>query len=391
MKLSNFVTRFALLAIAAIALLVGAHFGAFHADPQHISIIGFGLVTVYDTNILVQVVPNLKRAQKFLLDTFFPNQVLSDTEYVSIDVDVGKRRMSPFVSPLVEGKLVEQRRIQTNIFKPAYIKDKRAPDLRKPIRRMIGERIGGDMSAQEREMANIEFEMTDQIDMIDRRLEWMAAQALNGASVTIAGEGFQTVVVDFGRDASLTKALAAGAKWTNANIGTDAAPGVVSPVADLDSWAIAILKASGGVATDVVFTPSSWAAFLLDPKLKRANWYPNQGGDNRIELGTQVVRGAMSKGRWGNYNLWLYNDWYVDDSNVEQPMLPDGTVVMAGPDLLGTRAFGAILDPAFNYGPMPYAPKTWVENDPAQRLIMMQSSPIVIPSRVNAALSATVL
>jgi hypothetical protein len=33
---------------------------------------------------------------------------------VSIDVDIGKRRMSPFVSPLVEGKLVEQRRYQTN-------------------------------------------------------------------------------------------------------------------------------------------------------------------------------------------------------------------------------------------------------------------------------------
>ena len=68
--------------------------------------------------------------------------------------------MAPFVSPLVEGKLVEQRRMQTNTFKPAYIKDKRAPDLRKPVRRMIGERIGGDMTGAEREMANIEFEMT---------------------------------------------------------------------------------------------------------------------------------------------------------------------------------------------------------------------------------------
>src|ERR1700739_526030 len=109
---------------------------------------------VYDTNTLIQVVPTLKRAQSFLLDKFFPNIGLSDSEYVSIDVDVGKRRMAPFVSPLVEGKLVEQRRIQTNLFKPAYIKDKRAPDLRKPIRRMIGERIGGDMTGAVREAAN---------------------------------------------------------------------------------------------------------------------------------------------------------------------------------------------------------------------------------------------
>src|SRR5256885_17192571 len=101
---------------------------------------------IYDTNVLVQVIPNLKRATNFLIDMFFPNEITSDSEFVSIDVDIGKRRMSPFVSPLVEGKLVEQRRMQTNTFKPAYIKDKRAPDLRKPVRRMIGERIGGTMS-----------------------------------------------------------------------------------------------------------------------------------------------------------------------------------------------------------------------------------------------------
>ena len=95
---------------------------------------------IFDTSVLVQVVPNLKTSQNWLLDRFFPNVVTSDQEEVAIDVDVGLRRMSPFVSPLVEGKLVESRTYQTNTFKPAYIKDKRAPDLRKPIRRQIGER-----------------------------------------------------------------------------------------------------------------------------------------------------------------------------------------------------------------------------------------------------------
>ncbi|OTA14280.1 minor capsid protein E [Xenorhabdus vietnamensis] len=71
--------------------------------------------------------------------------------------------MAPFVSPLVEGKLVESRKFQTNSFKPAYIKDKRAPDLRKPIRRQIGERIGGQYTAAEREMLNVQFELADQI------------------------------------------------------------------------------------------------------------------------------------------------------------------------------------------------------------------------------------
>ncbi|MCK8543995.1 major capsid protein, partial [Yersinia ruckeri] len=84
-------------------------------------------MNIFDTNVLVQTVPNLKTSQNFLLDRFFPNVVTSDTEFVSIDVDVGQRRMAPFVSPLVQGKLVESRRLQTNTFKPPYIKDKRAP------------------------------------------------------------------------------------------------------------------------------------------------------------------------------------------------------------------------------------------------------------------------
>ncbi|HEM7839805.1 major capsid protein [Burkholderia multivorans] len=342
---------------------------------------------LYDTNTLIQVVPNLKLAQQFLLDKFFPNIVTADSEKVSIDVDVGKRRMAPFVSPLVEGKLVEQRRYQTNEFKPAYIKDKRAPDLRKPVRRMIGERIGGDLKGIEREMANLEAEMTDQIDILNRRLEWMAAQALLRGAVTIEGEGFETVVVDFGRDPELTVALTGAQQWTPPNVQA----GTATPTADIETWQHIILKKSGAKVTDIVFSTSAWIGFLADPLAKGAIQYPvlAQSG-NVINPGAQIEQGAVYKGKWGQYDLWVYNDWFVDDNNVEQPMLPDGDIIMSGPNLMGTRAFGQIMDPAFNYESLPFAPKTWVEQDPAQRILLMQSSPIVIPSRVNACFSANV-
>lgn len=342
----------------------------------------------FSTTDLIQVVPTLKRSQKFLLDSFFPNIKMSETEFVAIDIDVGLRRMSPFVSPLVEGKLVEQRRYQTNIYKPAYIKDKRAPDLRKPVMRQIGERIGGgDLSGAEREMANINFEMADQIDMLDRRLEWMAASALRTGTVTVQGEGFPTEVIDFGRDASLSVALTGTAKWTVAAV----TAGTATPCANIETWQHQIMKLSGGVATMIVFTTSAWTAFMADPLLKGAIFYPKLGeSGNGINPGAQIARGAQYKGRWGQYDLYVYNDWYIDDNNVEQPMLVDGTVLMCGPDLMGTRAFGQILDPAFNYASLPYAPKTWVQEDPAQRILLMQSSPLVIPSRVNASFSANV-
>ncbi len=347
---------------------------------------------VYDTNTLIQVVPNLKTSQNFLLDRFFGNIVMADSEEISIDVDVGKRRMAPFVSPLVEGRLVEQRRIQTNTFKPAYIKDKRAPDLRKPVRRMIGERIGGELTGAQREMANLEAELTDQIDILNRRLEWMAAQVLQTGTVVVKGEGFDTVVVDFGRDPTLTVALSGAARWTPQNIGTENSPGTVSPTDNISAWAQQILKKSGALVTDIVFTQSAWAAFKLDFRLKGAIVLPAQAPfGNAVNPAVSPIKGAIHQGRWGNYDLWVYSDWFVDENDVEQPMLADGNLIMCGPDMMGTRAFGQIVDPKFSYQAMPYAPKTWVEEDPAQRLILMQSAPLTIPSRVNAGFCAKVV
>ncbi|MET4877196.1 major capsid protein [Morganella morganii] len=348
-------------------------------------------MNIYDTNVLIQVVPNLMTSQNWLLDKFFPNITESDTEEVSIDVDVGLRRLAPFVSPLVEGKLVESRKFQTNSFKPAYIKDKRAPDLRKPIRRQIGERIGGQYSAAEREMLNLQFELTDQIDMINRRLEWMAASALQNGTVTVTGEGYETQVVDFGRSSDLTITLSGADKWP---VTVEAGKTNTKPTDDIEDWAQRMLKGSGAVATDIVFTTKSWKAFRLDTSVKdSAITFPALSPfGNQINPGAQIKTGAVYKGRWGNYDLWVYNDWFIDPlDGKEKPMIADGSVIMSGADLMGTRAFGAIIDPAFNYGPMAYAPKSWLQHDPAQRFIMVQSAPLVIPSRVNASLCAVVV
>lgn len=343
----------------------------------------------YDTATLIGVVPNLKKSQRWLQKKFFPSITQSETEYVAIDVDVGKRRMAPLVSPLVEGKLVEQRRLQTNGFKPAYIKDKRAPDLRKPIRRQYGERIGGgELTPAERMMANLQFEMEDQVDMVDRRIEWMCAQTLLEGGITLVGDGYEATYIDFGRDPTLTVTLSGSNMWgVTGNFNAGGKDPV--PTKSLDVWAAQILKKSGAVVTDIVFTTSPWECFLNSVLAEGAIQYPKLGL-NEINPGTQVTKGAMYKGRWGNFDLWLYNDWYVDVNDVEQPMIADGNIIMCGEDLLGVVAHAAILDPRLGYVAMPYAPKTWIQEDPAQQLMMMQSSPLAIPSRVNASFSAYV-
>lgn len=341
----------------------------------------------FDTADLVEVVPNLLTPQTFFLRRYFPNVRMSDTRFVAIDVIIGKRRMSPFVSPRMEGKLVEALRVQTNLFEPPYIKDKRAPDLLRPVMRKIGEKLlGGEVSAVDRELANINFEMQDQIDMINRRLEWMATRALLTGTVTVSGDGFPDTTVDFGRAAANTIVLSGGARWGQAG---------VSPASSLLTWSTQMLKLVGIAPKEVIMTPDAFDLFIADLKVQPAILYPIWNPyNNQMNPGVQVVKGAIQKGMWGDLAIYVYNDWYVDDNNVEQPMLPAGTVIMVAPDdggLMGVQAFAQIIDPEFNYQAMMYAPKTWITQDPAQRLIMMQSAPLVIPGRPNASLAATVL
>ena len=339
---------------------------------------------IFDTNQLVHVVRNLKLPSDFLLKTFFPNVVEFDTEFVSVDVDVGLRRMAPFVSPLVEGKPVEGRKFQTNTFKPAYIKDLRTPDFRRPVLRSIGERIGGSLTPEQRIAANLAFEMEDQVQMVDRRLEWMAAQAMVNGKYTVSGDGFETVLLDFQRDSALTVDISSGGTNT---------PWLTTDhqlaSANIETWAQIVLQKSGRSPTDIVFTTGAYNKFIADTRVQKSVWY-DRSGDSTVEFGGGVATGAVYKGIWGSYRLWLYNDWYIDSAGVEQPMIPDNTVILSSGALEGIRAFGAIMDEDFAYGPLAYAPKSWVEKNPSRRHLLMQSAPLVVPSRVNAALSAKV-
>lgn len=338
---------------------------------------------VYDIQTLIGVVRDLRSPQSFLLDTFFPNVVESAESEIAIDVEIATRRLAPFVSPLVEGRLVQAPGQETKFFKPAYIKAKTVPDLRAPLRRRVGETIGsGSSSPAEREGQIVAAILADHVAMINRRLEWMAASALRTGTVTVAGDGYPTVVVNFQRDAALTVALAGAARWGQTG---------VKPLQNIEDWATLVLQKSGAVPTDVVFTPGAWRLFKDDGDVKAAIQSPNQT-DVNIRLAGTVAKGAAFVGTVGMFRLWVYNEFYVDPADgAEKALLPDGTVLLGSADIEGNRVFGAIQDPAFAYGAMAYAPKSWVEHDPAQRFVMTQSAPLVVPFRPNASFAATVI
>lgn len=201
---------------------------------------------IYSTQVLAKVVERLHTPPSFLLDTFFPNVQTSDKEEIFFDVTDSKPRISPFVSPLLPGKVVDGGGYQTKSFKPAYVKDKRRFDANIPYKRMAGEIIGGSLSPAQRYERALATHLKDQLDNLTRREEVMAAEILRTGKVIVSGNGYPAQTVDFGRDAELTKALSGSATWDSSG---------VNPVDDLEDWAITLQDKSGVVAKTVVMDP----------------------------------------------------------------------------------------------------------------------------------------
>ena len=340
------------------------------------------MADLFSTDTLNRVVASLLGDPQFLLDRFFPITQIAYTEEIVFDTLDGKRRITPFVSSLVEGQIVASLNFKSSTFKPAYVKDKRVFDMNRPLKRYPGEPIGGNMSPADRMRALVARDMQDQLSMLNRRLEVMAGEVLTTGKSTISGDKYATVIVDFGRAAGNT--IVASTLWSVTTW---------NPLDDLQDWSQIVLQATGTMPSDVVMTVDVWKVFRNNQNIQnRLNLFRTIGAPPSASLDAQVTEGGVFMGTIDGFNLFVYAGWYVDPSTgTELPILPAGTVIMSSAQLEGTRAYGAIRDEQAGLQPVPYFVKSWTEEDPSVRFLMMQSAPLMVPYRPNASFKAKVL
>lgn len=334
---------------------------------------------IFATAVLNKVVESLDRPASFLLDAYFPYVQTEESEQIHFDIDDTKPRIAPFVSPLVAGKVLAEDGFHTKSFTPAYVKDKRRFNPNKPLKRIMGESIGGSLSGEQRIRAALATSMVDQLNRLTRRMEVMGAEALRTGKITVTGEQYPTTVVDFERDAALSVTLGAGSMWGDSG---------VKPLDNLETWAGNVQSKSGAVATRVTMDPKAWQLFRVDADVEKL-LDTRRGSNATAEVGPMARGQGNAKGRHvatvGDFDIWVYQDSYVDDAGATQQMLPDYSVILGDPmNIEGTRCFGMIQDEKAGFKALEYFSKSWLEEDPAVRYLLMQCAPLIVPYRVNA-------
>ena len=315
------------------------------------------------------------------LDLFFPEVLTHDTEEVYFDKVTDKPRLTPFVHPLHEGKVIDSAGYITKSVKPAYVKDLRVHNPLKALKRRAGESLTGSLTPAQRQQANIVADLADQNRMFTRRMEVMAIEAIRDGKATIIGEGFNAVV-DFGRDASLTETLTSGDRWSTADLDIPA---------QLEEWSQQIADFDGSVEA-VIMDVKAWNLMRNNSKVQKLLDIRRGVADTNLIIEPQMAvrAGVQYKGMVGNFPIWVYTGSYIDPADGQtKKYMPDNTVVLAGRRVEGVRHFGAIMDVEVLVARERYA-QSWIEKNPSRRMVMMESAPLLVPYRPNSSMKITV-
>ncbi len=340
--------------------------------------------SVYSTEDMFAAMREMKELQPFWL-RWFPNVYYSEVEKIEWSKIPERRRLAPFV----QGKPVYGDDEDLYSVRPAYVKPKDTVSPSRLLKRTAGfGELGQQMplTPQQRYDAIVMDIMYEHRTTIERRWEWMACQALLNAEITMEGEGYPKTTVNFGRQSTFTKAHSSSIDWSDAS--TDI-PKMI------DSWLNEMFRAPFGMpAQDLIMGPDAWNEFRTNNEVQKLMNQDLRGPVAMVDIGIGDGTPYQFKGMLSsNLRLWVYSEWYQDpDGTIRNYLDPKEVVLLAPPSaVMGTRAFGAILDEEAGLRPMGIFPKMWTENDPSATVIMCQSAPMMIPVNPNATLKATVV
>ena len=347
-------------------------------------------INTYETAELVGLIERPATQPDNFWLRFFPRVFTSDKESILFDeIPFPDRRLAPFVAPMTQGRVMTAQGYNTKSFKPAYVKPKHVVTPHQAIPRMPGEPLMGALSAQQRMDRLVADRLMLHRQMIERRIDWMAAQAIIDGQVTVSGDDYPTTVIAYGRDASLTYTLSGGARWNQST---------PNPLADIKAARVNCYNLSGYPVRDLIFGLGAWELFTANADVKALLNNQVRGGSSDFtaaNIGDGLpfqyegeIIGANGNGRM---RLWTYANYFTTDAAGTQRVQYLNTNTVVGVSAVeGVQAFGRIADIEAGMQPLPMFPKTWVEKDPSGLMVLTQSAPLPVPMRPNASFKIVV-
>lgn len=346
-------------------------------------------ITRYDTATLLGVMREVEPPSNYWLQ-FYQTQINFTNEYIDFSMISDSRQIAPLVVPTAQGKPIYAAAEKATRVKPAYVKPKDPVTATRVIKRVagFGELATGatPMTPAMRYNAIVADILAQHRKAIERRWEWLAAQATQFGSVTLESDDYPKTVVDFERDAANTETLVGAARWGQ--------PGVSILRYIENAKAITRRARFGGVSNRLTVGVDAWDVMREDLEIREMLGQDLRLNNNGLALNLGIREGLDIEyvGKLsGTTEVWVYADYYEDANGASVDFMDPKDIVLTGPSIAGVRAFGAIQDKAAGFQALEMFPKMWDAEDPSVTFVMTQSAPLMVPVNTNATFRARVL
>jgi len=343
-------------------------------------------LNIFNWTSLTEAVNKITPPKTFVLDKLFaPRTKQHYTKTIQVDLKIGNRKMAPFVKRTSGAHVVSLMSKESHIIEAPSIRLKKgltADELY--TLRPEGESIyvGNGQTVKTATERKVAEELAELKDMVTRRMEWMACQALSGGyKVTQDDIEFE---IDFNMPNDNKPALVAGALWS--------APSTADPLADIRAWKLVVQNARGVVPTMAIARTEVITAMLNVSSVRTAldNRNFNSGAIN-LNNGLSEI-GVTLIGVLEGVEIYEYNENFVSDLGVVSPMIPADRFIMVSPQSDNRLHFGSIDDfDVPQYIGLPFFSKSWEEKDPSVRWLLVASSPLPVTHEPETIVYAKVL
>ncbi|QQE75714.1 major capsid protein [Brevibacillus composti] len=341
-------------------------------------------INIYDTRTMMQAIEQMKPARTFFRDTFFPTVETFVTEKVDVETKKGKRVMAPFVSRNRGGIIVGRQGFRTDTYETPYIAPQRVLTKNDINKRMMGENIYSTRTPEQRALELLAKDITDLSNMITRTEEWFCREILINGRVTIKGWVDKVGGTDFVEDEidyefTNKETLSGTTAWDQSTS---------KKYDDLKRIRQEIIQNSGVNPNIVIMASNVADLFINDAAVQKlldirnltiGTIQPSVQMDGLTYIGTLTSLGL---------ELYTYDEWFLDENGVEQPMMPADHLIM-GRRGLGSRLYGAVTqveqsDGEFHTYEGTRIPKVWTDVNNDQKMIRLASRPLPKPEDVDS-------
>lgn len=328
---------------------------------------------------LTEAVNNIIAPPSFLTDTLFKTARQNLTDKLDVDIITGNQKLSPFVGKSDAAAVIEKSGFNTKTITLPRIRVKKGFSAYELLaERAAGENVyvaGGSMARFKDQRMNLE--LVDLKARITRRVEWMAANALQGG-ITYSGAslGF---TMDFGMPVANKPTLTSTAKWD--------APTTCDPAKNLREWNNIITQATG-LSADIAILGTAAAEGLLASTKAMALLNKFSG----IQAGQLQLDNSRFIGILNGIKLYVYSDVYTDDAGTTGlPLIPTNACILVSSQAKIVMEYGAIFDNAAGTVASKFFSKQYEDHDPSVIWMLAETSVAPVVYQPAGIVFATVL